>query len=311
TKIWVDHFNRSVEVPTHPKRIISLSKADTEILFAIGVGDKVVGRASYADYPPEVSNLSDCGSTSKPNFEVILNQNPDLIILYATGYGVTEKNYNEIIGRFEKYNLSVVVNPDYPYTIYEIIDYIKYYGKLVGEEKKAKKVVEEMNKKINFVEYKVKNLKEDKKPTVGVISIYGEKIFAYEIIGTHVEIAGGTNAFKGITEKFGSTYKSGTYISPEALIEINPDVIMISHMYYSKDVKDGKTEDEVKREQTEKIKNIPGWQELKAIKNNRICVIDAYKLFGTPRVADGLIEIEKCIHIELFENKKTYQTNLN
>jgi len=314
TKIWVDYLNRSVEVPTHPARIISLSKLDTEILFAIGLGTNVVGRASFADYPEEVSKVPDCGSASKPNFEVILNQHPDLIVVYTSSQGINKGNYKDIIGRFEKYNLSVVVNPDYPYTIYEIIDYIKYTGKLVGEAEKAEKVVEEMNKKMNFVDDKVKNLKEDEKPRVGVIStISGEKIFASELTGTQVEIAGGTNTFKGIREKFGSIRGSGgTYISPEALIEINPDVIIISHMYYSKDVKTGKTEDEVKREQTEKIKNIPGWQELKAFKNNRICVIDTYKLYGTPRVADGLIEIGKCIHPELFgienvpdETKKT------
>jgi len=313
TKIWVDHFNISVEVPTHPKRIISLSKADTEILFTIGVGDRVVGRSSNANHPPEVLNVPDCGSASNPNFEVILNQNSDLIILYTSDRGINAGNYKDIIGRFEKYNLSVVVNPDYPYTIYEVMDYIKHDGKLVGEEEKAEASVNEMNKKINFVEDKVKNLKEDEKPGVGVIStISSENIFASELTGTQVEIAGGINAFEGIKEKLGSKTKSGTYISPESLIEINPDVIIISYMDYSNDVKAGKTEYEVKQEQTEKIKDIPGWQALTAVKNNRICVIDAYKLYGTPRVADGLIEIGRCIHPELFgienvpdETKKT------
>jgi len=296
TKIWVDNFNRSVEVPAHPKRIISLSKADTEILFTIGLGDRVVGRCNYCNAPPEALTSDNCGTSSKPNFEVILKQNPDLIIIYTSAQGINDGNYKEITERFEKYNLSVVVNPEYPYTIYEVMDYIKHNGRLVGEEENAEKLVDEMNKKINFVKDKVGNLKDDEKPGVALVSPpYGEKMFVNVKSGVHIEIAGGINVFKG---KFkDSKHVSGNYVNPEVLLDVDPDVIIVPYMKYADDIIAGKTEDEVEKDVIKKMEEVPGWWELKAVKDNRICVIDSYTHYGTPRVADGLIKIGKCILI--------------
>ena len=63
-----------------PQRIISLAPSITEILFALGVGDRVVGVSSYCDYPPEATRIERIGTFLQPNVERILTKHPDLVI---------------------------------------------------------------------------------------------------------------------------------------------------------------------------------------------------------------------------------------
>src|SRR6478672_6683405 len=90
-----------------PQRIISLAPSITEILFALGVGDRVVGVSTYCDYPPEVARIDRIGTFLQPNVERILAKRPDLVI------GVPSPDNRAPVERLQEFGVRVlVVNPE-------------------------------------------------------------------------------------------------------------------------------------------------------------------------------------------------------
>lgn len=80
TYIFTDDYGRDVEVPSKPSRIVSVSHSVTEILFAMGAGDLLVGRTDFCTYPPEVEKIPSIGGISNMNIEQILSVKPDLVL---------------------------------------------------------------------------------------------------------------------------------------------------------------------------------------------------------------------------------------
>ena len=79
-----DDFGDTVVVRGVPVRVVSLNPASTEIAFAIGAGNRLVGRTHWDLYPPEAKNVPDLGSGIRPNVEAVLGAKPDLVLLYAS-----------------------------------------------------------------------------------------------------------------------------------------------------------------------------------------------------------------------------------
>lgn len=80
----VDDTGRPVALAQPPARIVSLAPGHTELLFAIGAGDKVVGRTRWCDYPAAVAAIPSVGDGLDPNVESILSRDPDLVVFYAS-----------------------------------------------------------------------------------------------------------------------------------------------------------------------------------------------------------------------------------
>ena len=79
-----DDVGRMVRLSATPARIVSLSPATTELLFAIGAGDRLVGRTHWAGYPPAALDVTDIGDGFNPNVEAIASVSPDLVVAYAS-----------------------------------------------------------------------------------------------------------------------------------------------------------------------------------------------------------------------------------
>src|SRR5437773_3743166 len=82
--------------PAH--RIVSLLPSFTEILFAIGAGDRVVGRTQWCDYPPAALSIPNVGDGLPPNIEAVMARQPDLVVLYNAGPNVTAAKQLERAG---------------------------------------------------------------------------------------------------------------------------------------------------------------------------------------------------------------------
>ena len=81
----VDDLGLPVALRQVPRRIVSLSPATTELLFALGLGDRVVGRTRWCDYPPRVAQVASVGDGLNPNVEAVAARKPDLVVMYASG----------------------------------------------------------------------------------------------------------------------------------------------------------------------------------------------------------------------------------
>ncbi|RLI86294.1 MAG: cobalamin-binding protein [Archaeoglobales archaeon] len=206
----IDDFGYEVYVEKYPERIVSLSPSSTEILFALGLGDRVVGVTDQCNYPPEVLKLkeegkiSSVGGYSAVDVERVLRLKPDLVIAsYGNGYQVvrTLKDFVPVLGLNPK-NVSGVMKD------------VMLIGKVCGVEDNATKLVEWMKDKMKVGKHRWK-------PKIlhiiwnNPIWVSGRGTFVDDLI----RLAGGTNAVN----------ESGwVVLSLEDLIRIDPDLIIVN-----------------------------------------------------------------------------------
>lgn len=273
------------EVKTPVERIVSLSAACTEILYAIGAGDKLVGvdqaSVNYAlagneaflgapgklsDYPKEVPNKTNVGKSSAPNLELIVSLKPDMV--FSWWYN-TEVNKN--LG--DKGIAVVSINPQ---SVADVLSLIKTIGAIVGKSAEAEEVVSEMQERMEKVSSKVKSLTE--KPLVYYelgtpLKTVGPGTFTNELIS----MAGGVNIAANETLRY-------PLLSNEYVIERNPNVIVV--ISYGASIED--------------IKSREGWQNIDAIRNNRVYKIESGWVTASPRLVLGLEQFAKWFHPNLF-----------
>lgn len=269
-----DQMNREVTVEKEPKRIVSLAPSNTEILFALGLGGKVVGVTNYCDYPEEAKSKEKIGGFSDPNLEKIISLKPDLVL--ATDM------HQKPVEQLEKLNIPVVILA--PKNIPDMLKSIEIIGRISGKEAESLRLVETLKNRIKTVENKTAGIPQDKRPKIYYevwpepFTTAGPGTFVNDII----EKAGGEN-ISGDAEKAYPQY------SQEMIISKNPDIIIFSHHGSSKQT----IEDILKR---------PGWENINAVKNNKVFYVDENIVQrATPRLVDGLEQFAKIIHPELFK----------
>lgn len=143
TDTVADDYGRTVVVPSHPQRVVSTSPAVTEILFALGAENLLVGRTDFCTYPAEAENISSIGGISDLNVERILFLDPDLVI---SGSMVSKK----ITDQLDAMGIPIVCIIEKP-KFEALYDNITAIGKLVGKETKADKLIEDLKISINLM----------------------------------------------------------------------------------------------------------------------------------------------------------------
>ncbi|WP_309492925.1 cobalamin-binding protein [Candidatus Hecatella orcuttiae] len=274
-----DDLGRTVTLTSYPpERIVSLAPSTTEILFALGLGDKVVGVDTYSDYPPEAADIEPkVGGFANINIEVVVGLEPDLVL--ATG-GVQEK----FVERLEELGITVIALS--PQDMEDILNDIILVGEATGREEAAEKLVEELRQRIAAITEKTEAIPREERPKVyyevwhDPLMSAGPGSFAHSLI----ELAGGVNIFEDAATKYPE-------VSLETVLSRNPDVIIITP-----------PDAPMPGVSPEELKARPGWSEIEAVKNDRIYQIHPDLLSRPgPRIVNGLEALAKAIHPELFE----------
>ncbi|MFR8868830.1 ABC transporter substrate-binding protein [Paraclostridium sordellii] len=249
-KLVKDREGNDFKVPKKINRIVSTAPSNTEILVELGLADKLVAVDKYsADIPGLPKNIK-LIDFSNPDPEAIVSLNPDMII--ASGHNKTGKS-EDPFKVVKDAGISVAYIPSSD-SIKGIYDDIMFISDITGTQDKGKKIVENMKAQVAEVEKIGKSIKGKKKvyfeigPAPNLYS-FGNKTFLNEMI----ELVGGENIFKD----------QDGWISPsaESIIEKNPDVIITNVNYVPDAVKE--------------IKNREGWQNIAAIKNGQVYLVDA------------------------------------
>jgi len=218
TQYVFDDLGRLVAINGTPQRIISLAPSNTEILFALGLGDKVVGVTSWCDYPPEALDKEQVGEYDTPDMEKIVALNPDLILV---SYGTTMEVINSMVG------LGLTVFGVKSTDLDDVFNDIRTIGEITDKEIEAQALTSEMEGKIQAVTDQTAEL--EGRPKVFYI-VWGDEssalwtagsgTFIHELIGK----AGGVNICQNITG-YG-------IITIEEVIARNPEVIITSELSY-------------------------------------------------------------------------------
>lgn len=265
-----DSKGKEVVIDKEPKRIISVAPSITEIVYALGKGDLLVGRTDYDDYPEKVKSVESIGSLTDPNVEKIIELKPDVVIASTHFKDDVAKKLGDL-------GIKIVVfyNAKDFNGAYESIDTL---GQILNAQDSAKSLVASMKKKIEAVEEKVKG---KEAPKVYYVVGFGKDgdytatgdTFIAQMIG----MAGGKNIAKDA---------SGWKYSLEKIIENDPEYIVISKNFGMKD----------------QFIGTAGYKELSAVKNNKVIEIDDNLLNRQgPRLAEGVEALAKILHPELFK----------
>ncbi len=285
----VDDEGHVTTLPSTPQRIVSIAPSNTQILFAIGVGNKVVGVTDYDKYPYNFSawikagNMTSIGGFSTPNKEVIASLNPDLIL-------ATPINDADVITLRSLGYKVLVLNP---VDVTGVLKDIATVGTATGAQSNATTLVNSINQQINSIREKITSAQITNKPKV-YYEIWGPP--AGDLMGAGstswindvIARAGGINIFENETQQY-------PVISSETVVQMNPDVILLPTGMGTGQAPFYGSVDQVKAR--------PGWDSISAVKNNRIVVIDE-DLFAEagPRVGDNIMEVAKALYPELFNS---------
>ena len=279
--IWpmtlVDGLDREITLEKAPERIVSLSPSNTEVIFAAGAGNLVVGDTEYCDYPEEAKAITKVGgfSASTISIETIVSLNPDLVF-------AGDEDQQTVIDALEE--AGVIVYSVKANTFEDVYANLELVGKLTGNEAVAAQVVDDMKTRIAAVQEKIATVLQDDRPTVfweiwdEPLMTSGPNTFSAQLI----EIAGGVNIFPDLTEDY-------PQISVEEVVSRNPDVIMGPDTHGDKLIAD-------------QLAARPGWEEITAVKDGRIYLIDGNTSSRPgPRLAAALEDIAASLYPDLFK----------
>ena len=260
----VDMKGRTITLDKPADRVVALSAADCEILYAIGAGDKLVGRGEFCDFPAEVKDVPSVQSGDDTNIEQIIALRPHVLLMSSMA------QTDEQVAQLEAAGIHVIVSDAQDIEgVYKAIDII---GTVMGKEDNAKQVVEHMQQ--GFAELKEKAAASDKKGKTVYFEVSpleyglwaaGSHTFMNEV----AEMLGLKNCFDDVD--------GWAEISEEQVLQRNPDYIVTITMYYGK----GPTP-------VEEIKSRKGWGKINAVVNNDILNLQNNELSRpAPRLLDG------------------------
>jgi len=208
--------------PQTQERIVSMKPSITEILFALELGDNVVGVTRFCNFPEPAQDLPKIGGFYDPNYEAIVALEPDLVIL-SESHEEHRKNFNRL-------NIDYLTVPNQD-TLAEIRESILDIGRATGAHAKAQDIVNDMDARLEAVAQRTAGL-----PTPTVLIVVSRDIAAQDLNQTYVagpgtfyddllEIAGGRNAMADTTAQYPTVSIEGILrTDPDVILEILPDL---------------------------------------------------------------------------------------
>lgn len=274
---FTDGLGRTVTLAAPAQKIVSLAPSTTEMLYAVGAGDQMVGRDSFSNYPEEATTLSDIGgSNGAYSYDAIAALQPDLVVAAAINTEDQVKSLTDL-------GLTVyyVGNPTNLEDLYNSLDTL---GELTGHKETAVDLTDSLNARVQTV-------------LDAVASAHTAPVVFYELDGSDpskpwtsgpgtfmdmlITLAGGKNVGASLSSAWAQ-------ISVEELLTQNPDIILLGDAAY------GTTVDQVKARE--------GWDKIKAVQSDAIYAFnDDLVSRAGPRLVEGLEELAKILHPELYK----------
>jgi iron complex transport system substrate-binding protein len=263
------HQNNSKDHPTSRLRIVSLAPSLTEMIFAVGAGDQLVGRTNACDWPAAAAKVTVVGAFGRPSLELLASIHPDLVIDVDLADKETGKKISALGMRRETFSCKT---PD------DIPVVLKKLGILTGHTGEADSLA--LSIAAGLEKFKKKADAENHKNTV-YLEIWNDPFWTGgqgSYTSALIAYAGGQNIGDVVNKEYFE-------ISQEWVIKKNPDVIAC--MYMAK-----------KSTAADEVINRPGWQNIAAVKNHRVYDRFDNSLFlrPGPRVLEGIEQLYGTIH---------------
>lgn len=268
-----DAVGNDITLEKAPETIVSMIPSNTEILFALGLNEEIIGVNDWDDYPEEALKKEKIGGMEF-NVEKIISMNPEIVFAHESMLGTSDEGLQQL--RDAGLNVFVVKNAaDFEQT-YKTIETI---GQATGKTEEAEAIVDEMKAKVEEVITKTQAVENKKRvfvETSDAPEIYapGKNTFMQEML----DMIGAENIVTG---------EDWVMISPEEIVNQDPDVIIVMYSYVPDIV--------------ESVKNRDGFSNVTAVKEDAVVQVDENLTSRTgPRLAQGLEEVARAIYPEAF-----------
>ncbi|KWZ66348.1 ABC transporter substrate-binding protein [Bacillus altitudinis] len=268
-----DAAGKTVEIKEQPKRIVSLIPSNTEVAYALGLGDKIVGRSDFDNYPKEVEKVEKIGGLDF-NVEKVISLKPDLVLAHAS-----QMSSKDGFKQLEDAGIQVLTVNDAA-SFKDVYKSINMIGEAAGVKEASTKLVDEMKSKLNDIKKQAESISKDKQKTVfvevsGAPEIYttGKQTFMDEMLSV-------IHAKNAVGDQTG-----WVQMTEESIIKRNPDAIVTI---------DGASLADLKKRD--------GWKAIKAVKEKQVFQLntDLASRPG-PRLVEGVEALAKSIYPDTFK----------
>lgn len=249
---FVDDFGNSLRLTGPVTRVVSLNPVATELLFAIGAGDRLVGRTTWDLYSDEVRAVTDVGPGMQPNVEAVLATRPQLVLLYASESNRLAAQQLRVAGV-----MTIAHRTDRVADLARITPVI---ARAVGREEAGRATVDSVTRSLEAV----RAMPRGDPPVRAFWHLWDAPLMtigAGSFLSELLVIAGAENAF-------GDLAAPSPQVTLEEVARRNPDVILTSPRA------------------AERIRNSPAWRSVRAVREGRVLVIDT-GLVARPGVRMG------------------------
>lgn len=269
-----DGVGNKVTIKERPERIVSLLPSNTEIAFAVGAGERIVGVSKFADYPEEVKTLPKVGG-QQFNVEKVVSLKPDVVLALDSH----ARNAGSALDQLRAAGAKVIAVQSAS-SFSDVYENIRLIGKVTGNTKQAEKLIARMKKELEAVKRKAEQIQPDEQVSVWIevsppphMYTTGKNTFMHQML----EMIHAQN--------IAAEQKGWVPYTAEAVVKQKPDVIILTY-----------------GGSPEKVKERSGWSQVPAVQNGRIYSVNSDLVSRPgPRLIKGVKELASVIYPDIFE----------
>jgi iron complex transport system substrate-binding protein len=267
-----DEMGRVVRIPQPVRRIVSLAPSVTETLFALGLGDRVVGDTDFCDYPPEAKLKKRIGGTVKPNIEAVAALHPDLVVASR------EINRPDSVSALERLGIPVYVTD--PQNVEQVLTSTERLGELLGARDTGRLLTADLRRRLGELDQRLAGL-----PAKNVLMVVWLDPLMSVGRNTFMEDALRRAGARSIID----SPQPWPTIDLEQVVRLQPEYLIISN----------DNAKQVQRELSE-FQARPVWRRLEAVRNRRLIVLSEAISHPSPRLVDGIEQLARTLYPSRF-----------
>ncbi|HEU4932989.1 MAG TPA: cobalamin-binding protein [Pyrinomonadaceae bacterium] len=271
TRTLTDDAGRRVSLPARVTRVVSLAPNLTEIVFAVGAGDRLVGRTSYCDYPPEAKAVAEIGDTLHPSLERIIALKPQVVLIS------TSSQLEVFTQQLQNQNIAAFVTD--PHDLEGVFRSIQQIGEMLGQKEQSDQLVQKLRERTSVVEQAVKG----KQPVRVFYQVSGEPLYT----AGHDAFVTDLMRRAGITSVTADVPGAWPKYSNESALAARPEAIILPT---------GGSMGSANSDVTEALRQSPAVLQGRVYKIN-----DDYLTRPGPRAIDGLEAMARALHPDAFK----------
>jgi iron complex transport system substrate-binding protein len=277
-----DEIGRKVQVPQEVDRVVSLAPNLTEIVFALGDGNRLAGDTDYCDYPAEAVQKPHVGGPVNPNLEEVVALRPDLVL-------ATSINRRETVSALDSIGVPVFVVD--PHSVEEMIASVEHIGNAIGTEKSAATLAGDLRARLADLDRRLAGAALRR-----VLFVVWTDPLISVGRGTFIEDALRRAGGRSVVD----TKAEWPHVGMEEIVRLQPEFLVFASAH------GGDTQRDI-----DELRTRPGWKNLRAMQHGDIVVVSDAINRPAPRMVEAIEQLARALHPEAFASLAIPSVNSN